>query len=56
MYQKFYCTPDLAVDKRCVGEKLWLERVFIGYGAIITGDVAVFAELIGYGAGDDFVF
>ena len=45
--------PDLAVY---VGKKLWLGRIFVGYGAVIAGGVAVFAELVGYGAGDDFGF
>ena len=34
----------------CVGKKLWLDRIFVGYGAVIAGGVAVFAELICYGA------
>jgi len=33
-----------------VGKKLWLDRIFVGYGAVIAGGVAVFAELICYGA------
>ena len=39
-----------------VSNKLWLGRIFVGYGAVIAWDVAVFAELICYGAGDDFGF